>query len=375
MTLAVLGVVVVASAAAIAVLVLDRDDGPSVGAQPASTTSIPPPTTSSSTTSSTTAAPSTATTSTSPSTTVAIHELSAAEISQRYGDAVWKVETEGCGFAGSGSSFALSNRHLVTNFHVVENDPTPTVRSRGGRAQEGRVVGSSYSPDVAVIEVDQDLDTVLEWGSSTDVTLGDQIVSLGYPAPAGDFTVTPGNVLSFGSEGGHRDFIRTDGQLDRGNSGGPTLADDGSVVGVVTSLEYNPTGVQTVPQIFTSDIIRPVVEAMIGTPRPMENPCESIVGDPEPSDYTDFWTAIIASLPVDEFDYDQAYDRALDFLVDTGLWSDVLLSDLYPSLNPGYWAVYSGHFASQSEAASHCDLITSLGYDCYPRHVAYYYGD
>lgn len=340
-------------------------DQPVAGAAPSTTV-----TESTTTTTMTTTSSSGATTS-----TAGPEELSAADIGERFGDAVWRVDIEGCGYIGSGSSFAISPTHLVTNHHVIEYDSTPTLISRTGTRLSGRVLGTSPVPDVAVIEVDGTIPTTLDWATSEAVSLGDPIVTLGYPAPDGDFTVTPGSVLSFGSEDEYGRFIRTDGQIDHGNSGGPALDVFGDVVGVATSLEANPTGAQLVPQIFSSDVIRPVVEAMLDAPTYPEPFCEVATAESPVDDYTDFWTVIVASLPVDEYDYNGAYDWAIDFYADTGLWADVLLSDLYYTLNPGYWAVYTGYFFTRDEAVSHCELVGSLGYDCYSKQVSWYLGE
>lgn len=358
---------------AAAVFVIGDDGQPVAAPAPTLTTAAPAP----STTGTADPVPLQATTSTAQpvATSTTVGELDSAELARRFGDAVWRVEVTGCGATGSGSSFAISPNHLVTNQHVVDNDSTPTLVSRSGQTLQGRVLGASYSPDIAVIETNGDLDVTLEWAPTSSVSEGDRLVTLGYPVPATDFTVTPGNVLSFGSEGGYRNFIRTDGQIDYGNSGGPSLNTSGGVVGVVTSLDMNWDGAHIVPQIFASDILRPVVDAMIDAPSYPEPLCESTTFEPPPTDYTEFWTVIVASLPTEEYDYDRAYNWAFGFFMDTGLWADVLLSDLYPSLNPGYWAVYTGYFLTQSEASAQCDQVGGLGYDCYSRLVGWSYGE
>lgn len=367
--LSVLGLLVVAGAAAILMAVVSS--GTSESTLPiavASTTTTAEITT-------TTSTPATTSTSLAPTSTAASVQLSAAEIGEQFGDAVWRVDIEGCGFVGSGSSFAISPNHLVTNHHVIEYDSSPTLLSRSGETMSGRVLGASPVPDVAVIEVDRPMGTHLQWATNETVSLGDPIVTLGYPAPDGDFTVTPGSVLSFGSEDGYGRFIRTDGQIDHGNSGGPALNGLGDVVGIATSLEANPTGAQLVPQIFSSDVVRPVIEEMLEAPTFPEPFCEVAGGESPVDDYTDFWTGIVASLPANEYDYNRAYDWATDFYFDTGLWADVLLSDLYYTLNPGYWAVYTGYFFTTEEAEAHCGLVRNLGYDCYSKQVSWYLGE
>src|SRR5437899_10327545 len=58
--------------------------------------------------------------------------LSDVELARRFGAAVWRVETQGCGFWRSGSAFAIDAHHLVTNNHVISNDSAPIVRSPTG---------------------------------------------------------------------------------------------------------------------------------------------------------------------------------------------------------------------------------------------------
>src|SRR3712207_729092 len=82
-----------------------------------------------------------------------------AELAAKVGNAVWRVDTEGCGWLGSGSAFAIGRRHLVTNHHVTANDTSPVVRSRRGKILQGRVIGATRHPDVSVIEVAEDLPT------------------------------------------------------------------------------------------------------------------------------------------------------------------------------------------------------------------------
>ncbi len=77
----------------------------------------------------------------------------------------------------------------------------------------------------------------------------------------------------------------------------------------------------------------------------------------------DTWTVILASLPVDEFTEEQARERLAELAPPDG---GVLASDDYPSLNPGYWVVYSGVFPRQFSAQNHCAGLTL---ECYHRYL------
>ena len=231
---------------------------------PPPTTSPPPPTTS----------PPPPTTSPPPTTTVA---LSPTETVAEFGDAAWKVEANGCGFSSSGSSFAIGSRYLVTNQHVISNDSTPTVVSRNGRVLQGTVVGATTDPDIAVIEVTEDLGTSLEWADTDSLAEGDAILAIGYPTPHTEFTVTPGMIMSFLKEGNQRIAIRTDADVDSGNSGGPALTALGEVAGVVTLIEEGTW--RNAALLYTSDHLEATINSLISNKPGYSADCESGTSD------------------------------------------------------------------------------------------------
>jgi hypothetical protein len=189
-------------------------------------------------------------------------DLTAQELARRYGGAVWRVETTGCGGEASGTAFAVGERTLISNGHVVHQDMRPRLVARDGATTlRGRVVGWSARPDVAVIEVDQDLEKTLEWEPTEKLEEGQQLVALGYPLPAADFTVTRADILSFQTSGSLREAIRSNGALDYGNSGGPMLTARGKVAGVVTEMAPS-RGFQNVPLSYTHDHLRATIEQL-----------------------------------------------------------------------------------------------------------------
>jgi ribulose bisphosphate carboxylase small subunit len=48
----------------------------------------------------------------------------------------------------------------------------------------------------------------------------------------------------------------------------------------------------------------------------------------------------------------------------------ILKSDDFSSLNAGYWVVFTGHYASKSEAQSQLDAVRAQHADAYVRRVA-----
>lgn len=92
-------------------------------------------------------------------------------------------------------------------------------------------------------------------------------------------------------------------------------------------------------------------------------PATTTTQAPEQEPPFDRWIAVMASLPVGESTAEDADIRSNEIAAPE---SGVLLSDDYPSLNPGFWVVYSGVFDFDWEAQQRCD---QLGGDCYERYL------
>lgn len=311
-------------------------------------------------------------------------ELGDAALATQFGDAVFKIETTGCGFTGVGSGFAIDEHHIVTNRHVVDIDATPSIQTRDGQRFTGRVIGWRETPDVAVIEVDRDLTSWLSWTETSSLAEGQRLVSLGYPLPDHDFSVTPGVIVSFITEGSHRSGIRSDAQLDRGNSGGPSLISDGRVAGVVTQMDLNLDGFQFVPIIMTVDEVAETIEWIMDHPSLPRVDCDDAIsayppsGIPSPPTSSSpsyehpvppFYTVILASMKTTNASYADAWDRAQELAGSTGLETGVLLSDDFSSLNPGYWVAYTGVFYDRTASLDYANYLRTIGIDGYARQV------
>lgn len=165
-----------------------------------------------------------------------------------------------CGQNQSGSGFVVADDRVVTNAHVVAGVGQPIVEAAGGRAVEGRVVYFDPVDDLAVIATDG-LD-VPALPLSAGLSVGEEAVVDGYPY-GGPFTSGGAQVLAvstesvpdiYGRSSAPREVYTLAAVIEPGNSGGPLLALDGSVAGVVFAessvdpeLGYAMTGAELTP--------------------------------------------------------------------------------------------------------------------------------
>lgn len=145
-----------------------------------------------------------------------------------------------------GSGFVIDKAgNIVTNYHVVQGASEIRV-SFSGRDDSiaATLVGSDPSSDIAVLAVDLPATalTPLPLGDSDGVEVGDPVVAIGNPFGL-DRTVTSGIVSAIQRQitapnGFPIDHvIQTDAAINRGNSGGPLLDDNGQVIGVNSQIE------------------------------------------------------------------------------------------------------------------------------------------
>lgn len=160
---------------------------------------------------------------------------------------------------GLGSGFVYdTNGHVVTNYHVVENQSYLEVAFSSGFKSRGEVIGSDLDSDLAVVLVDAPETELapLPLGDSDQVKVGQMVVAIGNPFGL-QGTLTLGVVSGLGrtmqslhvtSDGGAftaGDIIQTDTAINPGNSGGPLLDLNGEVIGVNQAIRtdsFNQAG-------------------------------------------------------------------------------------------------------------------------------------
>ena len=150
----------------------------------------------------------------------------------------------GKGGSALGSGFVIrADGLIVTNRHVVEGARTVRVKLADDRVIPAQVLGTDATTDIALLRVRAGPLPALRLESSDKVSVGDPVIAIGNPFGLGQ-TVTAG-VLSARArvleQDPYIDFLQTDAAINFGNSGGPLLSTDGTVVGV-TSTILSPSG-------------------------------------------------------------------------------------------------------------------------------------
>jgi serine protease Do len=143
-----------------------------------------------------------------------------------------------------GSGFIIrSDGLIVTNRHVVNGALKVRVRLSDGRDVAAKILGSDAVTDIALLKVDVGNLSALRLGTSQSVAVGDAVIAIGNPFGLGQ-SVSAGIISARArvlEEDPYIDFLQTDAAINHGNSGGPLMTPNGTVVGV-TSAIFSPSG-------------------------------------------------------------------------------------------------------------------------------------
>ena len=161
---------------------------------------------------------------------------------------------------GSGSIISAEG-YILTNLHVIGDETTGELYNRDGLIIIGVNSAQDQPPEVAyqaeLVKANTDLDLALlrisalvngdplpgplslvavPVGNSDTVQIGDTLSVLGFPELGGEtVTLTRGTVSGFHDDAGlARAWIKTDTEINRGNSGGLALNDAGELIGIPT---------------------------------------------------------------------------------------------------------------------------------------------
>ena len=140
---------------------------------------------------------------------------------------------------GTGSGFvAFDNRHLITNYHVIEGASMMIAYSDTGEKYMIMDVDIvDREKDIAIVEFYSPTDLVpLQLNESGDVVRASNVVAIGSPKGFSN-TITKGTVSAVFESAGTR-YIQFDASISSGSSGGGLFDDEGRIIGI-TTMSYN----------------------------------------------------------------------------------------------------------------------------------------
>jgi serine protease Do len=171
---------------------------------------------------------------------------------------------------GGGTAFFVnSNGLLLTNKHVVDDEKAEyTVLLNDGRKLPAKVAAIDPVNDIALLKVEGSNFPFLMLSSKDEPDLGQTAIAIGNALGEYRNTVSVGVVsglgrsITAGDQTGQTEqltrIIQTDAAINRGNSGGPLLATDGTVMGMNTATAG---GAQNISFAIPAGDLRRVVES------------------------------------------------------------------------------------------------------------------
>jgi len=102
---------------------------------------------------------------------------------------------------------------------------------------KGRMVSYNIPLDLAlvkIVDINRPL-TRVDFAEAENVVIGDKVYAIGHPEQGGLWSLTTGVISAFRENYGGvpgKDLFQTDASINRGNSGGPLLDEEGVMVGI-----------------------------------------------------------------------------------------------------------------------------------------------
>lgn len=161
------------------------------------------------------------------------------QVASRVGPGVVQVRSG----RGQGSGVLLDRHSVITNAHVVGDNPVPSLTFADGVTRSGRVIASDRLYDLALVETDAPVEARVELAPEESIQPGKLVVAIGNPYGFG-WTVTTGVVSSVDRMlGGLDGLIQTDAAINPGNSGGALVDLEGRLVGIPTLVLARGQGI------------------------------------------------------------------------------------------------------------------------------------
>jgi serine protease Do len=167
---------------------------------------------------------------------------------------------------GSGV-IVTSNGYIVTNNHVIDGADKVIVSLSGDKKEYiANIVGKDPKSDIAVIKIDANDLTSIEFADSNNVKEGDVVFAIGNPFGVGE-TVTHGIVSALNKHGfginEYENFIQTDAPINPGNSGGALIDSRGALIGINTAIISKSGASNGIGFAIPSNSVKSIAKSLI----------------------------------------------------------------------------------------------------------------
>jgi hypothetical protein len=154
-------------------------------------------------------------------------------------DRVRKSVVRIIGGEAEGSGFAIqSDGYILTNFHVIEFEPTPKVIFPDNTFETAEIVMADKNADLAILKVNKLLPPI-SWGEPAELEPAEELLAIGFPLGgelSGEASVNKGALAGRRrSKDVGVEYLQTDITFTGGVSGGPMVNICGEVEGINTS--------------------------------------------------------------------------------------------------------------------------------------------
>jgi S1-C subfamily serine protease/uncharacterized RDD family membrane protein YckC len=190
-------------------------------------------------------------------------------------DSIRSNVVEIIGENATGTGIIISESLVLTNQHVIEEEPKVSIREDNGTVSEATVLKQNKDLDIALLSGQFEKREHIQFVDPTYFKEGStDLYAIGYPGSefrlegTGSLTITSGIYSSFlYYEDEEVELVQTDAAVNPGNSGGPLVNQCGQVLGMITFSEkideYTDEILEGLSYAISSNILVPEINKLL----------------------------------------------------------------------------------------------------------------
>ncbi|MGI5936266.1 MAG: S1C family serine protease [Oscillospiraceae bacterium] len=179
------------------------------------------------------------------------------------------ANVSGRGFYWGTGIILDENGYIVTNAHIIEGTESVTVTLHDDREFKAKLVGYDSRSDIAVLKIDAEGLPCAEFGDSSSLEVGDEVLAIGNPLGEELRGTMTDGIISAINRGitynGHSmTLLQTNAAINEGNSGGPLINMHGQVIGITNmKMMSKYTNIEGIGFAIPTAVIKPIVDELI----------------------------------------------------------------------------------------------------------------